>query len=242
MLRTALAGLLAAVCLSAAPPPKCTQIPVQWSVNNTYVDPLIASLVTNDGSAAYVNGQSGVSAVISTCGSNDAIITVSGARAIRFNFTDPLSTNSNTPDGLVGSTVNAASVNIRNVRYLYNATGDYGFTTRMGANLVNLGPFRMVNPASQAIPPQTDDPIANTPNATALVYVHHCPKSASPFGTCPALSHETWFVYPDLPLATGPARFAGSLILTVGNGKHATTVNAGQFSMPFNIAISRLDD
>ncbi len=245
MFRTALAlaSLAATVpCLSAGNN-NCTGIPVQWTVSNLYNDGVTPSLVTNDGTAAYVNAQHGVAATIGTCGPYDAVLVLSSStRAVSFKFTEPLFTNSYTPAGLTGSTVNALSVNVRNLLYNYVSTADYTFTTRLGANLIQFGPVRMINSNSQAMPVTSDDSMANQPNADALVYVHHCPKSLTGSVSCPALAHETWFVYPDL--TTGDPltpRWTGTMILTVGNGKNATDVNAGQFSMPFKFAISLLN-
>jgi hypothetical protein len=137
----------------------------------------------------------------------------------------------------------ASSVDVRNVFYNYVATADYTFTTRLGAFFGSFA-FRMINPSSQAMPPTTDDTMANSPNEDALVYVHHCPKSTSGVGTCPALAHETWYVYPNLtspPYAQGTPPYVGTAIVTIGSGKNAYDVNGGQFSMPFYFAISMLN-
>jgi hypothetical protein len=248
MFRMTLAALIAALAAAAAPPNNCTTVPVQWTVNNTYIDGVTPSQVINDGSAAYVNGQSGVSASISTCGNNDAILALTGSqRSVSFQFTEPLYTDQYTPAGLSGSTLHVDSVNVRNILYQHNAATEYTFTTRLGSNFLNLGPFRMVNLGSQAVAPgEGGDNVANTPYADALVYVHHCPKSSVPAGACPALNHETYFVYPDqTTFGTAPTGFTiaqtGTLILTEGNGKNASTVNAGEFSMPFYFAISLLN-
>ncbi|MDP8980615.1 MAG: hypothetical protein M3O35_08500 [Acidobacteriota bacterium] len=232
----------------AGPANQCSELPAQWTINNTQLDGVTPSLITNDGSA-YVNGQSGVTATISTCGSNDAIVALSGSqRSIAFHFTAPLYTDQYTLSGLTGSTVPVASVNIRNILYQHNAAVEYTFTTRIGSNSFQFGPFRMVNLGSQAVAPgQGGDNVANSPYADALVYVHHCPKSTVATGGCQALAHETWYVYPD-PAVYGtssytglPVSQVGTLLPTVGSGKNANVVNAGEFSMPFYFAISLLN-
>jgi hypothetical protein len=249
MLRTTLVALIATLAATAARPSTCTTSPVQWTVNNIYIDGVTPSQVTNDGSAAYINGQSGVTATISTCGNEDAVIALTGSqRSVSFQFTAPLYTDQYTPAGLNGSALHVDSVDVRNILYQHDAASEYTFTTRLGANFVNLGPFRMVNLGSQAIPPgEGGDNVANTPYADALVFVHHCPKSTVPAGACPALGHETYFVYPD-PATFGTSSQTGltvaqtgTLLLTEGKGKSATTVNAGEFSMPFYFAISLLN-
>lgn len=240
--------LVVSQAASAAPAKdSCSDLPAQWTVNNTQLDGVTPSLITNDGVAAYVNGQNGVTAFVTTCSTGEAVVALSGTgRAISFHFTEPLYTDGYTPPGLGGSTVNVASVTVMNIMYQHNAAAEYTFTTRLGSDS-SVGPFRMVNLGSQAVPPgQGGDNVANSPYADALVYVHHCPKSTVAGLTCPALAHETYYVYPDPAVygtssSTGmPITQVGTVILTEGNGKNAQTVNAGEFSMPFYFAISLL--
>lgn len=223
----------------------CSELPIQWVVSSLYVDGVTADLVQNDGNATYVNGQSGVGAAISTCGTEDAVITLSGSkRAVSFDFSAPLYTNQYTPGGLTGTSVAALSVNIRNVLYQHSPGAEYTFTTRMGANLNNIGPFRMVNLASEAIPPgDGNDNIANTPYSDALVYVHHCPKASAASGGCPALAHETWYVYPDTT-TYGESAYTGLSVARTGTlilTEKKDTVNGGEYSMPFYFVISLLN-
>ena len=89
--------------------------------------------------------------------------------------------------------------------------------------------------------------VHHSPYADALVYVHHCPKSNLASGGCPALAHETYYVYPDRA-AYGNSSFTGlpiaqvgAMVLTIGNGRNTQTVNGGEFSMPFYFAISLLN-
>jgi len=248
MFRMMIASLFVTLA-AAAGQPKCSEIPVQWTVNNMQVDGINPTLITNDGAGAYIDGQSGVTAFVTTCSTGDGIVALSGTlRAIAFHFTAPLYTDQFTPAGLNGSSVNVASVNVRNIMYLHNAALEYTFTTRLGSNSSQFGPFRMLSLASQAIPAgEGGDNVANVPYADALVSVHHCPKSPLANGGCPALAHETFYVYPD-PAVYGTSSFTGltvtqvgTVMVTVGNGKNSQTVNGGQFSMPFYFAISLLN-
>ena len=249
MFRLILVGLTLSLVTSAAlAGNQCSDLPAQWTINNTYVDGITSSLITSDGSA-YVDGTTGVSAYVTTCSTGDGVVALSGSqRSISFHFTAPLYMDQYTPAGLNGSTVQVLSVNVRNIMYQHNAALEYTFTTRMGSNSSQFGPFRMVNLASQAVPPGGGgDNVANSPYADALVYVHHCPKSTVPSGGCQALAHETWYVYPD-PASYGTSSFTGlpvsqvgTLILTQGSGKNSQTVNGGEFRMPFYFAISLLN-
>ena len=248
MIRMIVVALSVSIAASAGQPSNCSNLPVQWTVNNTQLDGVSPSLITNDGSA-YINGQSGVTAYITTCITGDAVVALSGTqRSISFHFTAPLYTDQFTPAGLSGSTVPVASVNVRNIMYQHNAALEYTFTTRLGSNSSQFGPFRMLNLSSQAVAPgEGGDNVANTPYADALVNVHHCPKSTLPNGGCPALAHETFYVYPDPTVygtsaTTGlPVTQVGTLIVTTGSGKNSQTVNGGEFSMPFYFAISFLN-
>ena len=246
MIRTALAGLALVVCASAAPPTKCSNTPVQWIVNNLTLDGVSPSLITNDGTPTYVDGQSGVSAVID-CTPNAHISFNTSQRSISYHFTSPLYTDQYTPSGLTGSVVNFSSITVRNILYQHNASSEYTFTTRLDSFSSQFGSFRMLNLSSQAVAPGSGgDDVSNSPYADALVYVHHCPKSNLASGGCPALAHETYYVYPD-PTVNGttstglPIAQVGAMVLTVGNGKNAQTVNGGEFSMPFYFAISLLN-
>jgi len=83
-----LAALAATACALAAGHTTCG-FPVQWTVNNTYVDGVTTSLVTSDGKGAYVNGQSGVS--VSVDCNNDALMALGGStRFVQFSFADAL--------------------------------------------------------------------------------------------------------------------------------------------------------
>lgn len=247
MIRTALAAIALAMCASAAPPSQCSNTPVQWIVNNLSLDGVTASLITNDGTPTYVDGQSGVSAVID-CTPDAHIVLNTSQRSISYHFTSPLYTDQYTPAGLAGSSVSFSSITVRNILYQHNASVEYTFTTRLNSFSSQFGPFRMLNLGSQAVAPGNGgDNVSNSPYADALVYVHHCPKNNLASGGCPALAHETYYVYPDATVygnssSTGlPIAEVGAMVLTVGNGKNAQTVNGGEFSMPFYFAISLLN-
>jgi hypothetical protein len=202
------------------------------------------SLLTDDGKGTYINNQSGVSATIAC--NQDAILALdNSARSVVLNFTQPLYTDSYTPAGLTGKAITANAVNVRSILYNHLATAEYTFTTTLSVSPINIGWLRMLNPAEAASPITADFPMANYPYTDALVYVHHCP--ANPLSsTCPASSHEIWYVYPD-PATYGTAADGntiaqvGTLIMNVGKGSKVTDVNAGEFSMPFYFAISLLN-
>ena len=238
MFRTALAGLAATVCALAAGPNSCTPIPVQWTVFGVNQINNQTSLLTEDGKGTYINNQSGVSATIAC--NQDAILALDkSTRSVVLNFTQPLYTDSHTPAGLTGKAITANSVNVRNILYLYSATTPYTFTTTLSVSPINIGWFRMLSLAEAASPQTADFPMANNPNMDALVNVRHCPANSSS-STCPASSHETWYVYPVPTSQTDPPS-VGTLIVNIGKGNTVTDVNAGQFAMPFYFVISKLN-
>jgi hypothetical protein len=81
--------------------------------------------------------------------------------------------------------------------------------------------------------------------------VHHCPAGANAgvSTACLNLAHETWFVYPDSTPTTADGNqngwtFYNRAFTQVGtllaSGPKNSTVNAGEFSMPFYFTISSL--
>ena len=201
--------------------------PLQWIINPTYVDRTTTSAITGDGSP-YVDGQSGVAAVINVCsGSGDATLVVSRGRTMAFSFAYLLASNSATPAWATG-TVSALSMNVRNIAFVPTTTpptppltrsDEYSFTTRFGSSVYEpsgktLANFGMLNPSPTAmqISPESNANIANFPNDDSLVNVYHCPAGDTSTA-CMNLSsnqpieHETWFVYPDssqTPVNTNP--------------------------------------
>jgi hypothetical protein len=95
----------------------------------------------------------------------------------------------------------------------------------------------MVNP-SHDTPVCGARPDANSPYPNARVIVYHCPASPNT-ATCPDVSNETWFVYPEQVSTTaGDPAPVGTLHTSV---KGVPGVNAGEFRMPFSFKISLLN-
>jgi hypothetical protein len=236
-----LLAFLAASAASAQKPGSCVNPSIQWTINPTYIDGT-TNAVQSDG-ATYIDGQPGVSAVVHVCsGTYDAILLLSKGRTLSTSFSKLLASNSNTPSwALNGSTQSQTGSTIHNLFYVPSGADrnqEYTFTTRGGAG------FSMVNPSPDA-PSSVPNLVAigNTPYPDSLVVVHHCPANTNT-STCPNITHETWFVYPDPnPTASGtgqtglPITQVGALIVS----SHGTNVNGGEFSFPFYFTISLLN-
>ena len=225
-------------------------LPLQWTVNPTYVDGLTANAITGDGSP-YVNGQSGVAATIKVCtGTNDAVLMLgSSARVFSVSFAKPLATTNNTPSWANGVVTGAGILNINNITFVpagHTRADEYTFTTRMGSQLPVKGTwnFRMWNPTTAA---NSSSNVwvtaANTPYTDSLVYAHHCPaNSAATTGPCAGIVRETWFVYADTT-GNGTSSQTGLPLTQVGglmDTSRSSPINGGQFSMPFSFVISTL--
>jgi len=237
--------LLVAAVGSGAPAAakNCTNPGTQWTISATAVDGTSAA-IQGDG-APYSNGQTGVTAVINVCsGTYDATLNLSASRSLSFSFAQLLASNGNTPSwALAGNTETGAGfVNIRNLWYVpagHTRNDEYIFRTWMGSSVPVFEAFNMVTPSPD--PPLSGaGAAANTPYPTSPVLAHHCPANTNT-ATCPNVTAETWFVYPDTnPTASGtsttglPISQVGTLFVT-SKGKR---VNAGQFSMPFLFVIS----
>jgi len=231
---------------------KCADPSIQWTINPMYVDGITPSAIQGDG-APYVDGQSGVTAVINVCsGSYDATLQLGKGRTFSFSFAKQLASNSNTPSwALSGSTESGTGgFDVRNLFFVPSGSNrnlEYTFTTRSGSTPPAPGSpdFTMTNPAPEA-PSSVPNllAIANVPYNDSLVIVHHCPAGTNT-ATCPNITHETWFVYPDPnPTASGtgqtglPITQVGTLLTVSHNGSE---VNAGEFSMPYYFTISLLN-
>jgi hypothetical protein len=84
----------------------------------------------------------------------------------------------------------------------------------------------MQNPETAAGAPGPNFPTANDPYLNARVVVEHYPASGG--------QKEKWIVYPELPTSAGsqsPSPENGGLFTD------GSTVNLGQFSMPFYFTI-----
>jgi hypothetical protein len=243
--------LSAGIQAASAQKGRCTNPGLEWTINPTYVDGMTHNAIQGDGSP-YVDGQSGVSAVINVCsGSTDATLQLSKPRVLSFSLARLQASNSYTPSwALSGNTETGTGfLNVRNLFFVpsgHTRDDEYTFSTRFGSNPPASGSpaFRMLNPSPDAPPSGTADDVvlANHPYPNSLIIVHHCPANANT-ATCPNITAETWFAYPDPnPTATGtgqmgfPITQVGTLI-TTSNG---TNLNAGEFSMTFLFTISLL--
>src|SRR5262249_41658565 len=228
---------------------KCTNPGIQWVINPMYIDGTTPNAIQGDGSP-YINGQSGVDTVINVCsGSFDATLLLSHGRSLSFSFARLLPSNSNTPSwALTGSTQTGAGfLNVRNLWFVPAGTDrnqEFTFTTWLLSNPPAPGSpnFRMVGPSPLAPQGAPGGP-TNSPFANSLIQVRHCPANTNT-ATCPNITHETWFVYPDPnPTASGTGQTGlqitqvGALLTMVRN----TMLNAGEFSMPFFFTISLLN-
>lgn len=247
--------LSASFAAFAAGPSGCSDVATQWTVNDTYPDGSTPNGIRADGSGAYTNGQSGVTATIQICnGTNDAVLMTGATRKLSFNFGQRLASNANTPSWATGVVTGAnATLHVRRLTFVpagSDRSQEYFFTTWTGSILPVKGwNFRMWKPTTDAISgnPSTDANVAtaNGPFTDSAVIVHHCPaNSTATTGQCVGVIKETWFVYPDPNPTTyidgSPAPqttvFVGALV----NTQKSTPVNGGQFSMPFLLKISVL--
>ena len=111
-MRTAMMTLATTlIAFNAYAKPRASQNPgLQWTINTLYIDGSVAA-IQGDG-APYVNGQTGVDAVINVCsGTYDATLNLSGGRSLSFTFSEPVASNSYTPSwALAGATESGARV------------------------------------------------------------------------------------------------------------------------------------
>jgi hypothetical protein len=252
MFRSAFIALLALVYAPAAFPASCDSInsPIQWNVRTQYVDTTY-NRIQSDGKGVYINGQSGVDAVLNACsGSGDARIQISGkTRWVNFSFERMLTTNQYTPSFALSSTpVKVMSMNVRNLLYVppgTDRTHEFTFTTRLGSG---INAAMLANPVdAPQVEVGSNVAIANSPLANSPIVVLHCPAGPNTPTCQKSTLHETWFAYPSpTPTASGtsngwPVTQVGALMVQGGSGKNAQTVNGGEFSMTFYFEISLLN-
>lgn len=243
-------------------PAPCQNTRLFWEMLDNYTPAggtFTSSLITGDGSA-YVDGSSGVSAVLQLCsGSGDATLQVSGkgksARSVKFNFGSMVATNSATPAWATGLVSGSGNINVRGLAFEFqpgDRATEYEFTTWMGstppAPSGSWG-FHMLHPVTDARvgdPGDPNFPTANFPYVEAAVRVHHCPaNSSATSGPCLGRVKETWIVNPDpSPTTYSDGSPAPPTVINVGElinkDNLSSPVNAGQFSMPFQFVISVL--
>lgn len=228
---------------------KCTDISLVFSLSFTYVDGTTPAALYSDGTGgsnpSYVDGVDGVTAVLHVCGTNPShdatLLLANSKRTVGIDLTRLVHANSLTPSWTGTPFYNPAFLNVRNILFNYDPNASYSFTTRFGSGFaMPAGPgkstsyhVRMQNPADQAVPPQPNDSIANTPLNTSLVVLQHTPATAT--------TPETWTAYPDATVmgltdSGANATQVGALLQDQNNGG---PLNAGQFAVPFAITITR---
>src|SRR5215469_14028574 len=142
----------------------CTlNIPVQWTIQPTYVDGATPSAVCSDG-GAYIDGQTGVTAKINVCSTGDATLSLSSPRYYAVNFAEMLHKTSYTPAYAAnGQTQDDPFVNVRNVTYVpagLSRADEYQFTTQVHC----CSGLIMMNTAAQAAADNgPDSTAANNP-------------------------------------------------------------------------------
>src|ERR1051326_51328 len=186
--------LAIAVSCAAAANSKCgdVDIPVIFSISSTYQDP--STLVTynagirSDGGGDYVNGQSGVIAMIHVCnGSNGATLNTGTQRTVTYDFRNAVATNTSTPSWTTAP-VPGGNLTFSNLLYNYNAAVTYSFTTYLKYADVQGFNFAMENLSATA-PFNPPDGGVNSPCITSLVQVVHYPATST--------TKETWIVWSD---------------------------------------------
>jgi len=226
-------------------PGGCQDIPIQWTLNDTYVDGATVNAIRGDAMGPYKNAQSGVSALIKVCdvnGANNAVLMTGTSRQLTFTFASHLLTSTpDTPSWAYRIVTGSGGVlNIANITFVPQGAGrslEYSFTTWMGSNVPVQGTwnFRMWHSPTDAMVGDPTNPnvaAANTPEIDTPVNAYHCPaNNLSPSPMCTGVTLETWFVWPQ-----GTSPWVGGLM----NTQKSAPVNGGQFSMPFYFVISVL--
>jgi hypothetical protein len=248
--------LLALAPLLARPPKPCSDLPTQWTLSDYYIDGTTWNGIRSDGGGTYKDGQSGVTAKVQICNNtNDAVLTTGSLRKLSYDFSRILAGNSKTPPWASGVlTGGSATLHVHNITFVPSGVDraqEYSFTTRVGS-ILPIGSFgswnlRMWKPVTDAL---SGDPVgnpylaaANDPYIDSEVIIYHCPaNSNATSGSCVGIVKETWFAYPtpsSTTYADGTAApaYATQVMGLTGTEKNKP-VNAGQFSMPFFLAIS----
>lgn len=248
--RMSLLAIPMALATSVASAQSCKTIntPLQWTISAIYEDGMTSTAIQGDGSA-YVNGQSGVSAVIQQCsGSNDATLNLGSNRYISFTFGKMLASNTNTPSWASGgSTISGPGfLNVRSMASVpsgYTREQEYAFTTWLGSTVPTApqnGTWNLTMRAPGTTFPQPiqDNTSINLPYFDSPVIVHHCPSDSPAIsGLCVGIVHETWFVWSD-PTQNGNSTQTGNPITQVATLLNKNGANSGEFSFPFYFEIS----
>jgi hypothetical protein len=237
MVRSSIFAIVLAFAVSgrAVAGQKCSNISTTWTLSSTFVDGTTATRIYSDG-ASY-------SGSINSCSTSDAVLNISGnsGRVVMFNFAGNLLGYSySAPPAWTGAPFGSGrgqcggspctTVNIRNILDSGAAPRNQYYllytrlTTAVHAPDGKDYHLRMENPNTTHVFP--NDATANSPFVNARVIVEHFPASGS--------QKEYWLVYPELPTSTN------SLSPSPENGvllSGDSTVNFGQYSMPFLFTI-----
>ena len=239
LLFVALVVTLTGVMAQAAPCPSPTALSVVISGTYSFNGSSAPSAIYPDSASApaYVNGVSGVSAIINGC-THDAVIDLGkSTRYVGLSLQNLVATSPYTPGWTSTAFWAQPHIVVSNLLYGYSATDYQQFTTT--AEISFTAPdgasdqLQFVNPAAQASSVQGG--LLNQPYNTSLVVVTHIPANYNATGNA-----ETWTVTPDNtnmntdPAGTPATQVAGLLI----SQRHGS-VNGGQFSMPFQFSITR---
>ena len=232
--------LIAALPPAAQAKGSCQAISVQVTISpvDTFgVSGPITSAIQPDSGGPYVNGVSGVSATIDNCsGSNDLLLnTESSKRSITVNFGNVVDSTAYTPTWASAGPVPLSFLNIRNLFYNYSQNSTYSFTTRLASNLSGVAngyTFGLVNPTDEAYTPPPINPEMNYPITTSDVVVWHYAAGSNGYAV------ETWVAYPDTTQMDPNVANSFYVAGLIASG-HNKSVSAGQFSIPFQIAVQR---
>jgi hypothetical protein len=224
----------------AAQNPKgsCTDIPLRVTIRNPVVDPItgetLTSAITSDGRGEYVNGVSGVSAVINVCsGTYDAVVIVKAPkRTFTYQFTPPIpgSIIQEQPTWVPGIWAVSGWINVRNILY-----SKQSFSTHMGSTFslpangstyrLRFMPFTVDAPDLHTNP--NEIPGENTPYPSSYARVYPQPFDCNSGGT----TKPSWIVVGNNLNDQG--------ILQVGT-LHKGLTHEGQYTMPFELRIEAL--
>lgn len=238
----------------AAPPTKCTDLPVSFAFLSTTAAP---AAIWNDTVSPYKNGVDGVSnTVIHRCGTNDATMLLKNSKRfvwIQVPAPIPGSLIVAGPPSFAGGPAfqSQAFFNVRNVLNsgtITSASPATDFYTRMVSQLpaadgnsygLYFHPDDGACPGDLPCAPDLDAPslpAMNSPVEASWVKVHFMPP---PNPTQPwSLSNTAkWLVDGEQPDASSGSYERGTLFL---HPSHGADTHEGQYAMPFQIMITAL--
>jgi hypothetical protein len=240
----ALPILLVAGFAAQNPKGSCTDIPLRVTIRDPVVDPItgetLTSAITSDGRGEYVNGVSGVSAVINVCSSTyDAVVIVKAPkRTFTYQFTPPIpdSIIQEQPTWVPGTWSISGWINVRNLLY-----SKQPFTTHVGSTFTLPGngstyrlrfmPFTVDAPDMHTNPNEILG--ENTPYSSSNAKVYPQPFDCNSGGT----TKPSWIVVGNNLNDQGILQ-VGTLRKLI-NGQGSST-HEGQYMMPFELRIEAL--